>query len=184
VSINTIQNRLEIIVTTRIGGFDTQVNGAIISVPAFRAYYGYYFKGSLTIPTQWLSAFNVIFSVGQFFGSFMCSFVADKIGRRKGLMISVLVVTGGNFGETFSTTTPAFVVSKLILGVVVGFYLTLGPITCSEIAPVVFRGLSSSAGVNLAIAVRQLVSNAVTKGFGSRNDPWAFRGPFLIQLLF
>ncbi|KAL2841025.1 general substrate transporter [Aspergillus pseudoustus] len=126
---------------------------------------------------------GVISSVGQFFGGFMCSFVADKIGRRKSLMTGVVVVTGGIFGETFSTTRPAFVVSKLILGVGVGFYLTLGPITCSEIAPVVFRGLSS-AGVNLAIAVGQLVSNAVTKGFGSRNDPWAFRGPFLIQLLF
>jgi sugar porter (SP) family MFS transporter len=113
----------------------------------------------------------------------MCSFIADKIGRRKSLMIGVLVVTGGIFGETFSTSKAAFVVSKLVLGVGVGFYLTLGPITCSEIAPVVFRGLSS-AGVNLAIAIGQLVSNAVTKGFGNRDDPWAFRGPFLIQLLF
>ncbi|KAL4882054.1 maltose permease [Aspergillus karnatakaensis] len=164
-------------------GFDTQVNGAIISVPAFRAYYGYYYEGSPTIPAHWLSAFNVISSVGQFFGGFMCSYIADKIGRRKSLMIGVLIVTGGIFGETFSTTRPAFVVSKLILGFGVGFYLTLGPITCSEIAPVMFRGLSS-AGVNLAIAIGQLVSNAVTKGFGERDDHWAFRGPFLIQLLF
>ncbi|KAK2810585.1 hypothetical protein FQN50_002842 [Emmonsiellopsis sp. PD_5] len=164
-------------------GFDTQVNGAMVGVPAFRLYYGYMYKGSAVIPAHWLSAFNVISSVGQFFGGFLCSYIADRIGRRKSLAIGVLVVTGGIFGETFSSTGAAFVVSKLILGVGVGFYLTLGPITCSEISPVVLRGLSS-AGVNLAIAMGQLISNAVTKGFGSRSDVWAFRAPFLIQLLF
>lgn len=105
------------------------------------------------------------------------------MGRKKSLTLGVLVVTGGIMGESFSSTRAAFVVSKLILGVGVGFYLTLGPITCSEIAPTVLRGLST-AGVNLAIAVDQLISNSVTSGFGDRNDVWAFRGPFLAQLIF
>lgn len=105
------------------------------------------------------------------------------MGRKKSLTIGVIIVTGGIFGESFSTTRAAFVVSKLILGVGVGFYLTLGPVTCSEIAPTVLRGLST-AGVNLGIAVGQLVSNAVTSGFGNRDDVWGFRAPFLIQLFF
>ncbi|KAF7556651.1 hypothetical protein G7Z17_g1189 [Cylindrodendrum hubeiense] len=159
-------------------GFDTQVNGAIISVPAFREFYG-----TAVLPAGWLSAFNVMSSVGQFFGGFLCSYLSDRIGRKKSLTVGVLIVTGGIFGETFSTTRPAFVVSKLILGFGVGFYLTLGPITCSEIAPTVLRGLSA-AGVNLGIAIGQLVSNSVTSGFGNRNDTWAFKAPFLVQLLF
>ncbi|KAF9894648.1 hypothetical protein FE257_006536 [Aspergillus nanangensis] len=164
-------------------GFDTQVNGAIISVPSFRTYYGYIYQGSPVIPASWLSAFNVMSSVGQFFGGFICSWLADRVGRKKSLLVGVIIVTGGIFGEAFSSTRAAFVVSKLILGVGVGFYLTLGPITCSEISPVALRGLSS-AGVNLAIAVGQLISNAVTKGFGSRGDVWGFRAPFLLQLFF
>lgn len=122
-------------------------------------------------------------SVGQFFGGFLCSYLSDRIGRKKSLTCGVLIVTGGIFGETFSTTRPAFVISKLILGFGVGFYLTLGPITCSEIAPTVLRGLSA-AGVNLGIAIGQLVSNSVTSGFGNREDSWAFKAPFLVQLLF
>ncbi|OGM50899.1 hypothetical protein ABOM_000694 [Aspergillus bombycis] len=164
-------------------GFDTQVNGAMVSVPAFREYYGYVYKGNPIIPAHWLSAFNVISSVGQFFGGFLCSYLADRVGRKKSLSVGVVITTGGIFGETFSSNAGAFIVSKLILGLGVGFYLTLGPITCSEISPVVLRGLSS-AGINLAIAVGQLASNAATKGFGNRNDVWAFRGPFLVQLLF
>ncbi|KAE8416035.1 general substrate transporter [Aspergillus pseudocaelatus] len=164
-------------------GFDTQVNGAMVSVPAFREYYGYVYQGNPVIPANWLSAFNVISSVGQFFGGFLCSYVADRIGRKKSLAVGVVIATGGIFGETFSSSAGAFIASKLILGFGVGFYLTLGPITCSEISPVVLRGLSS-AGINLAIAVGQLASNAATKGFGNRNDVWAFRGPFLVQILF
>lgn len=135
------------------------------------------------IPADWLTAFNIVSSVGQFFGGFACSAISDRMGRKKSLTLGVLVVTGGIMGESFSSTRAAFVVSKLILGVGVGFYLTLGPITCSEIAPTVLRGLST-AGVNLAIAVGQLISNSVTSGFGNRDDVWAFRGPFLAQLIF
>jgi MFS family permease len=125
----------------------------------------------------------VISSVGQFFGGFACGWTSDRIGRKKSLAIGVVIVTGGIFGETFSTTRAAFVVSKCILGVGVGFYLTLGPITCSEIAPTILRGIST-AGVSLGIAVGQLLSNAATSSFGNRDDVWSFRGPFLIQLFF
>lgn len=86
-------------------------------------------------------------------------------------------------GEIFSNTRGAFLGSKIVLGVGLGFYLTLGPLVCSEITPVVLRGLST-AGVNLGISVGQLLSNSVIKGFGERQDRWAYAGPFAIQLLF
>jgi hypothetical protein len=38
--------------------------------------------------------------------------------------------------------------------------------------------------VNLGIALGQLISNSVIKGFGGRTDRWAYRGPFAIQLFF
>lgn len=121
--------------------------------------------------------------MGQFFGGFACSYASDRIGRKKSLAIGAVITTGGIFGETFSSTRIAFTISKLILGVGVGFYLTLGPITCSELAPTALRGLST-AGVNLGIAVGQLLSNAATSAFGNRQDTWAFKAPFLIQLFF
>ncbi|KAL2846897.1 general substrate transporter [Aspergillus pseudoustus] len=64
--------------------------------------------------------------------------------------------------------------SKPILGVGLGFFLTLGPLTCSKITPVVLRGLST-AGVNLGISVSHVLSNSVIK---------AYAGPFAIQLFF
>jgi hypothetical protein len=47
----------------------------------------------------------------------------------------------------------------------------------------VLRGMITG-GINFAIVIGQLLSNAVIKGFGGRDDRWAFRGPFAVQFLF
>jgi MFS family permease len=141
------------------------------------------YKGQPVLPASWQSGFNSISSVGQFFGGFACSWFADRWGRKGALLIGLLLVTGGIFGEIFSNTRPAFLVGKLILGVGLGFYLTVSPLYCSEVAPVVLRGIVT-AGINFAIVIGQLLSNAVIKGFGDRDDKWSFRGPFSVQFLF
>lgn len=86
------------------------------------------------VPAPWLSAFNSISSVGQFFGGFLCSIFADRYGRRMALGVGVLITCGGIFGELFSTARAAFLTSKLILGVGLGFYLTIGPLYSSEVS--------------------------------------------------
>lgn len=85
------------------------------------------------IPASWLSAFNVATAVTSFFGGFACSFISDHYGRRAGLAGGILFATSGIIGEIASTTRPAFLVSKLILGFGLGFYLTIGPLYCSEV---------------------------------------------------
>ncbi|KAE8371878.1 maltose permease [Aspergillus bertholletiae] len=164
-------------------GFDAQINGAVISIASFRRDFGYVADGVAILPASWQSAFNVCSSVGQFFGGFLCSWVADRIGRRASLLCGVIICTGGIFGEIFSASRGAFLASKIILGFGLGFYLTLGPLMCSELSPVVLRGLST-AGLNLGISIGQLLSNAVIKGFGDRVDKWAYAGPFCVQLFF
>jgi len=164
-------------------GFDAQINGAMISVASFRRDFGYVVDGEAILPADWQTAFNSISTVGQFFGGFLCSSLADRIGRKNSLALGILICTGGVVGEILSTTRPAFLGSKLVLGVGLGFYLTIAPLACSEIAPVALRGYAT-AGVNLGIAIGQLLSNAVVKAFGERNDRWAYAGPFATQLFF
>ncbi|KAK8932675.1 Major facilitator-type transporter ecdC [Metarhizium anisopliae] len=164
-------------------GFDAQINGAMISVPSFRRDFGYTVGREAILPADWQSAFNIISTVGQFFGGFICSWLADRIGRKGALLIGVVVCSAGCVGEIVSSTRPAFLGSKLVLGVGLGFYLTLAPMMCSELAPVALRGIAT-AGVNLGIAVGQLISNSVVKAFGERDDRWAYRGPFATQIFF
>ena len=143
----------------------------------------YIFKGEPTLAASWQAAFNSCSSAGQFFGGFCCSWLADRCGRRCALLAGLVLVTGGIFGEIFAKTNPAFLIGKLILGVGLGFYLSVGPLYCSEISPVVLRGIST-AGINFSIVIGQLLSNAAIKGFGGRSDSWAYRGPFALQFVF
>ncbi|KAH7381532.1 maltose permease [Pyrenochaeta sp. MPI-SDFR-AT-0127] len=164
-------------------GFDAQVNGAMISVASFRRDFGYMYEGQPVLPASWQTAFNTVSAIGQFFGGFLCSYIADRIGRRWSLVAGIAICSGGIIGQVVCATRVAFLMSKLILGLGLGFYLTIGPLVTSEITPVVLRGLST-AGVNLGIALGQLLSNAAVKGFGERDDAWAYRAPFALQLFF
>lgn len=156
----------------------------MIAVDSFRRDFGYLDpQGEAILPAEWQAAFNTIASVGQIFGGFLCSWAADRIGRRYSLICGLIICTGGIAGEIASDNRPAFLASKLVLGFGLGFYLTLAPLACSEIAPVAFRGFAT-AGVNLGIAVGQLLSNAVVKAFGERTDAWAYKGGFSTQLFF
>lgn len=91
------------------------------------------FNGEPVLPASWQTAFNVVSSVGQFFGGFMCAWLSDRLGRKIGLLGGVIMCTGGIFGQIFSTTRVAFLISKLVLGFGLGFYLTIGPLVCSEV---------------------------------------------------
>ncbi|KAH8429961.1 uncharacterized protein LDX57_007633 [Aspergillus melleus] len=164
-------------------GFDAQIKGAMIAVESFRRDFGYVLDGEAILPADWQSAFNVASSIGQFFGGFFCSWLAERIGRKSSLVVGLCLCTGGTFGEVFAGVRVAFLVSKLILGVGLGFFLTLGPLMCSEITPVILRG-PSTAGINLGICIGQLLSNSVVKGFSHRTDRWAYAGPFAVQLFF
>lgn len=155
----------------------------MIGVASFRRDFGHWKDEKWIIPADWLSAFNTISSVGQFFGGFMCAWVADRIGRRPCLLIGSIIATGGILGEMFSVTRVAFLISKLILGVGLGFYLTLAPLASSEFSPVVFRGIAS-AGVQFGIGSGQLIANGAVAGFGEWTSRWAYRAPFAIQLFF
>lgn len=113
----------------------------------------------------------------------MASWIADRFGRRMSLLCGIAFCCGGIIGQVLSYTRIAFLLSKYVLGFGLGFYLSIAPLCTSEIAPVQLRGIAT-AGVNLGIAVGQLLSNSVVAGFGGRDDRWAYRGPFAIQLAF
>lgn len=61
-------------------GYDAQVSGGTLSIPAFRRDFGYEFDDNWVLPARWQSAFNSASSIGGLFGALGVGYMADKIG--------------------------------------------------------------------------------------------------------
>jgi MFS family permease len=81
-----------------------------------------------------LSAFNVAAFATSIIGGFLCSYVADRFGRKAGLAGGIIFSIGGIVGELASVSRTPFLLSKMILGLGLGFYLTIGAMYCSEVS--------------------------------------------------
>ncbi|XP_052818480.1 solute carrier family 22 member 7-like [Mya arenaria] len=81
---------------------------------------------SLVCDREWISStITSIQMAGIFVGNIACGQVADLIGRRKPFFASILALVLLNIGTAFSVSWVMFAVSRFLIGVSVGFELTV-----------------------------------------------------------
>ena len=61
-------------------GYDAQIGGGTLSIPAFRRDFGTPFRDDWVIPARWQSAFSSASSIGGLFGGLSVGIIADKVG--------------------------------------------------------------------------------------------------------
>ena len=66
--------------------------------------------------------------------------LADRLGRRRLILIAAIVFFVGSFTMAVAPTVPVLVAGRLIDGVAIGFASIVGPLYISEIAPPGIRG--------------------------------------------
>ena len=66
--------------------------------------------------------------------------LADRLGRRRLILIAAIVFFVGSFTMAVAPTVPVLVAGRLIDGVAIGFASIVGPLYISEIAPPKIRG--------------------------------------------
>ncbi|KFZ14482.1 hypothetical protein V502_06080 [Pseudogymnoascus sp. VKM F-4520 (FW-2644)] len=166
-------------------GYDT---GTISGIIAMRWWLDNFSTGSRDddglpsiTPTQ-SSEIVSILSAGTFFGALLAAPVGDRIGRRKSLMLAVVVFTFGVAMQTASTTIRLFAAGRFFAGMGVGTISVLVPLYQSEMAPKWIRGalvccyqLAITVGLFIASVVNYLTSN-----IDSAN---CFRIPVAIQFV-
>ncbi|KAI5462783.1 general substrate transporter [Mariannaea sp. PMI_226] len=167
-----------------MAGFDPQLVGTLIAIPAFQHDFGVELKdGSFVVEAQWQSAFNLGVPVGQCLGAFGVGWPLEKIGRRWTLAGCCVITLITIALQTSAQNRPQILIAELINGVVLGAYPVIAPTYISEVTPVVFRGVAA-AFVNLSFVIGQLVASGVLAGCQSRQDRWAYDIPFATQLIF
>ncbi|KAJ5929910.1 hypothetical protein N7466_005403 [Penicillium verhagenii] len=164
-------------VSSMLWGFDIGVNSITLALPGFKMVFGYEYGGELLISATWNALWTAMTSIGMLIGSIICGWVSDRGGRRLGFGIGSAISLLG-VGLEYAAKEPGMLLAgKIINGLSLGFFLTLGSTYASEIAPTALRP-SLTAAVNLFINAGQLTA------IGLGNTRFAILTPASYKVIF
>ncbi|KAL4760789.1 sugar porter family MFS transporter [Aspergillus foveolatus] len=121
-------------------GVETGIIGGVLTMDTFKAKYGLNELGETGRAN--LSA-NIVSTLqaGCFFGALAASWVADRFGRRLGLIIASFVALVGVIMQVAANGhLEAMYIGRLLCGIGVGFASMVNPLYVSENAPRAIRG--------------------------------------------
>ena len=142
-------------------GYDTALLGAFWGLPAFREHYGEYLpdKQEYQVPAPWQIGIGQASTIGNFFGEssavdnarlylaeeqfsgiFWGSFLIDRFGYRRSLLLNLFLMIPFIAIVTFAPDKPVLLVGELLCGVPWGVFSTLAEAYSSEVCPLTLRG--------------------------------------------
>jgi MFS family permease len=167
-------------------GYDAGLSGVAIAFPEFRKVYGEWYyndgHGQFVIPALWQSLWNAASTIGQVFGAFLTGQFADHTGRRPLLYTAVFLSLASSFALVFAPNLPVLFVSKLLLGLSVGFSTATPPLYVTENAPAALRSSASSL-TNVIIVLGFFMSSLTGFGASKISGEWSFRLAFVMTFL-
>ncbi|WP_442795735.1 sugar porter family MFS transporter [Pelobium manganitolerans] len=115
-------------------------------------------------------------ALGCILGCLAAGQLADRYGRKPGLMLSACIFAASSLGMAFSTTLNVFILSRFVAGIGVGMASMLSPMYIAEISPADKRGRNVAIN-QLTIVVGILITNLVNyklSGAGPEAWRWMF----------
>ncbi|KAK4864579.1 hypothetical protein LT330_009574 [Penicillium expansum] len=165
-------------------GYDTGTISGILAMTKWREMFSTGFineKDHLPDVTSSQSSMIVsLLSAGTFFGALGAAPIADKFGRRLGMIMESFVFVFGVILQTASTSIPLFVAGRFFAGFGVGLLSATIPLYQSETAPKWIRGTIVGA-YQLAITIGLLLAAIVNNSTKDRDDTGCYRIPIAIQ---
>jgi SP family general alpha glucoside:H+ symporter-like MFS transporter len=165
-------------------GYDQGLSGTAIAFPDFRKAYGDYYSvgDEYVIPALWQSLWNAASTIGQVFGAFLTGQFADYTGRRPILYLAVALSLSASFALMFAPNLPVLFVSKLLLGLSVGFSTATPPLYVTENSPAGLRSSASSL-TNVIIVLGYFLSALTGYGASKIDGQWSYKLAFLMTFL-
>ncbi|PSN75659.1 maltose permease MAL31 [Corynespora cassiicola Philippines] len=163
--------------------FETQAGGAVVGIPQFRKDFGYEYpigSGSYVIPASWQSAFSGAPSATKVIACLFTGQLADWIGRRYTLLISLIIAHVAIGVEFVATTNAVFFAGKLVQGFSIGIVATMMVAYVGEIAPLKLRGILTCC-IGVAYGIGPLTAFIIINYTGDVETRWAYRTIFCSQ---
>ncbi|GAA5837734.1 hypothetical protein JCM3766R1_000568 [Sporobolomyces carnicolor] len=136
--------------------------------------------GSYALTSGDNSLITSILSAGTFVGALAAAPIANKLGRRYGIMCYLVLFAIGVGMQTGGTTLPVFVVGRVFAGLGVGGTSCIVPMYQSECAPRHIRGMIVGA-YQWMITIGLLIAAVVVNATKDRNDLGSYAIPIGIQ---
>lgn len=164
-------------------GYEASLLGNTLATPAFLRRFGNQTpSGGYEIPTQYQQLWYGAAMIGIFVAAFTAGFLSDMIGRRLVVYIGCVLCIIGVFVQTFTTSAMVIFGGKLISTLGFGLGHALAPVFVAEIAPDEVRGICLAL-INSMIVIGGWSCSLVAYGGSFINNDWAWRMPFLTQLV-
>lgn len=105
-------------------------------------------------------------TLGALFGALLAGLLADRIGRRRTILVAAVLFCIGAMLESLAPGTTVLVIGRFTVGFGVGVASVAAPLYASEMAPAHLRGrfvstyqLAITIGIFIAYAVDQVLTN-------------------------
>jgi len=107
--------------------------------------------------------------IGCILGAAVAGTMADRIGRRWTLFVAGIIFFVGALGSAFAPEIVTLLVSRLVVGIAIGFSSVVAPLYISEVAPADVRGALVSL-YQFAITIGILAAYMVDYAFSSGGE--------------
>ncbi|WP_129717386.1 sugar porter family MFS transporter [Pedobacter sp. SYP-B3415] len=163
-----------------LGGYLFGFDFAVISgaLPFLRQAFG--------LNAWWEGFLTGSLALGCITGCLLAGNIAERFGRRPGLMLSALIFAVSSLGMAMSPSLTVFIIMRFAAGVGVGMASMLSPMYIAEISPASMRGRNVSIN-QLTIVIGILVTNLINyklADLGPESWRWMFGLGFIPSVLF
>ena len=164
-----------------IFGYDQGVVSVVLVMPQFLSRFPQVSEQSSSAGFD-KGLLTAMIELGALIGALNQGWVADRISRKYSIVVAVIIFTMGSILQTTSVDYAMLVVARLIGGIGIGMLSMVAPLYISEISPPEIRG-ALLVLEELSIVTGIVVAYWITYGTRYMAGEWAWRLPFLLQLV-